>query len=193
VPALQRTTTSSQPPAPPTPARRVRHRPLQERIKHRPVLGGPINEYQRAAYKPRSRPVDEFWHPTGRSSGGLRSRAETVLQRARRARLVPSGRTEARSQQRVVAGLLRCSSYEQLSPSPGGEIEVQPGRPRTRPASTVASCSCSVHMLHALCALCCRDWMPCDFMHRNSINPAPCERLNLVLGPPARAVSSAKN
>jgi cytochrome bd-type quinol oxidase subunit 2 len=29
------------------------------------VLGGLISEYERAAQKPRSRPVAEFWHPTG--------------------------------------------------------------------------------------------------------------------------------
>jgi hypothetical protein len=36
----------------------------QEPIKHRPVPGGLINEYQRAAYKPRSGPAAEFWNPT---------------------------------------------------------------------------------------------------------------------------------
>ena len=37
----------------------------QQRIKRRPVPGGLINEYERAAYKPRSTPVAEFWNPTG--------------------------------------------------------------------------------------------------------------------------------
>jgi putative transposase len=37
----------------------------QERIKRRAVLGGLINQYERAAWKPRSRPVAEFWNPTG--------------------------------------------------------------------------------------------------------------------------------
>ena len=32
----------------------------RERIKRRPVLGGVLNEYERAAQKPRSRPVAEF-------------------------------------------------------------------------------------------------------------------------------------
>jgi transposase InsO family protein len=35
------------------------------RIKRRPVLGGLINEYERAAYKVRSRGMTEFWNPTG--------------------------------------------------------------------------------------------------------------------------------
>jgi transposase InsO family protein len=35
----------------------------QERIKRRPVLGSPLNEYERAAWKPRSRPMAEFWNP----------------------------------------------------------------------------------------------------------------------------------
>jgi hypothetical protein len=37
----------------------------QQRIKRRPVLGGRLNEYERAAQKPRSRPVAQFWHRTG--------------------------------------------------------------------------------------------------------------------------------
>src|SRR6266496_1918816 len=37
----------------------------QKRIKRRPVLGGLINEYRRAAQTPRSTPVAEFWNPTG--------------------------------------------------------------------------------------------------------------------------------
>ena len=37
----------------------------QQRTKRRPVPGGLINEYERAAYKPRSTPVAEFWNPTG--------------------------------------------------------------------------------------------------------------------------------
>ncbi len=39
----------------------------QERIKRRPVLGGLLNEYERAAQKPWSKTVAEFWHPTGRT------------------------------------------------------------------------------------------------------------------------------
>jgi hypothetical protein len=38
----------------------------QERIQRRPVLGGLINEYERAAKKRRSGPAAEFWNPTGR-------------------------------------------------------------------------------------------------------------------------------
>ena len=38
----------------------------QERIKRRPVLGGLLNEYERTAYKPRSRRVADFWNPTRR-------------------------------------------------------------------------------------------------------------------------------
>jgi len=38
----------------------------QERIKRRPVLGGLINEYERAAKKPRSGPVAEFRNPKAR-------------------------------------------------------------------------------------------------------------------------------
>src|SRR6266567_6479517 len=68
MPALQRTT-PSQPPA-------LRSGESvadlsQERIKRRPVLGGLVSEYQRAAYEPRSRPVGEFWHPTGPRSQRL--------------------------------------------------------------------------------------------------------------------------
>ena len=37
----------------------------QQRIKRQPVLGGLINEYERAAQKPRSRHVPAFWNPTG--------------------------------------------------------------------------------------------------------------------------------
>ena len=37
----------------------------QEQIKRRPVLGGLINEYERAAWKTRSTSVAEFWNPTG--------------------------------------------------------------------------------------------------------------------------------
>ncbi len=36
----------------------------QQRTQRRPVPGGLINKYERAAYKPRSRPVAEFWNPT---------------------------------------------------------------------------------------------------------------------------------
>jgi hypothetical protein len=36
-----------------------------ERIKHRAVLDGLLNEYDRAAYQPRSSLVAEFWNPTG--------------------------------------------------------------------------------------------------------------------------------
>jgi hypothetical protein len=35
----------------------------QQRIKRRAILGGLIYEYQRTAYKPRSRPMAEFWNP----------------------------------------------------------------------------------------------------------------------------------
>jgi hypothetical protein len=37
----------------------------QEWIQRWPVLGGLINEYERAAYKPRSGQMAEFWNPTG--------------------------------------------------------------------------------------------------------------------------------
>ena len=37
----------------------------QALIQRRPVLGGLISEYERAAEKPRSTPVAEFWNPTG--------------------------------------------------------------------------------------------------------------------------------
>ena len=37
----------------------------QKQIKRRAVLGGLINEYERAAQKPRSGTVAEFWNPTG--------------------------------------------------------------------------------------------------------------------------------
>jgi len=48
-PALQQTTTAPRPPAPPAPARSPRRRLPQEKIKRRAVLGGLINEYERAA------------------------------------------------------------------------------------------------------------------------------------------------
>jgi hypothetical protein len=35
----------------------------QEQIKRRPVLGGLLNECERAAYNPRSQPAVQFWHP----------------------------------------------------------------------------------------------------------------------------------
>jgi len=38
-----------QPPTPPAPARPPRRRPLRQRIKRRPVLGGLLSEYERAA------------------------------------------------------------------------------------------------------------------------------------------------
>ena len=38
----------------------------QERVKRRPVLGGLLNEYERAGSEPRSRPLAQFWHPTRR-------------------------------------------------------------------------------------------------------------------------------
>jgi putative transposase len=41
----------------------------RERIKRRPVLGGLLSEYERAAQKPRSRPVADFWNPTGAVCG----------------------------------------------------------------------------------------------------------------------------
>ena len=37
----------------------------QERVKRRPVLGGLLSEYERAGSEPRSRPLAQFWHPTG--------------------------------------------------------------------------------------------------------------------------------
>jgi putative transposase len=37
----------------------------REQVKRRPVLGGLINEYERAAQKTRSTSVAEFWNPTG--------------------------------------------------------------------------------------------------------------------------------
>jgi hypothetical protein len=40
----------------------------QKRIRRWPVLGGLLNEYERAAWKPRSRPVAELWNPTGSSA-----------------------------------------------------------------------------------------------------------------------------
>jgi hypothetical protein len=39
-----------------------------KRIQRRPVLGGLSNEYERAAYKPRSGPAAEFWNPTAIAS-----------------------------------------------------------------------------------------------------------------------------
>ena len=41
----------------------------QERVERRPVLGGLLNEYERAGSEPRSRPLAQFWHPTGCQSG----------------------------------------------------------------------------------------------------------------------------
>ena len=41
----------------------------QERVKRRPVLGGHLNEYERAGSEPRSRPPAQFWHPRGCQSG----------------------------------------------------------------------------------------------------------------------------
>jgi putative transposase len=35
----------------------------EERIQRRPILGGLINEYERAAYEARSGAVAEFWNP----------------------------------------------------------------------------------------------------------------------------------
>ena len=43
----------------------------QERIQRRPVLGGLINQYERAAYKRRSGPAAEFWNPTGTGDGAV--------------------------------------------------------------------------------------------------------------------------
>jgi hypothetical protein len=39
----------------------------QEPISRRLVLGGLINEYEQAGYKPWSKAVAEFWHPQGSS------------------------------------------------------------------------------------------------------------------------------
>ena len=36
----------------------------QEQIRRRPVLGGLLNEYERAAEEPGSQPAAQFWHPT---------------------------------------------------------------------------------------------------------------------------------
>ena len=48
----------------------------QERIQRRPVLGGLINEYERAAWKRRSGPAAEFWNPTGRHRALARPRGQ---------------------------------------------------------------------------------------------------------------------
>ena len=48
------------PPRPDHPAADLSH----EQIKRRPVLGGLINEYERAAQKTRSTSVAELWNPT---------------------------------------------------------------------------------------------------------------------------------
>jgi putative transposase len=50
----------------------------QKRITRQPVLGGLLNEYQRAAYKPRSRPVARFWNPTPCSSGRIAGHSPCV-------------------------------------------------------------------------------------------------------------------
>ena len=41
-------------------------------IKRRPILGGLINEYERAAQRSRSASVAEFWNPTGSHYGNCR-------------------------------------------------------------------------------------------------------------------------
>jgi hypothetical protein len=47
----------------------------QKPIKRRPVLGGLLNEYKRAAQKPRSTLAAEFWNPTGlRQAASSRTR-----------------------------------------------------------------------------------------------------------------------
>jgi transposase InsO family protein len=55
-----------------------------ERIKRRAVLGGLNNEYERAAYKPRSKPVAELWNPTG-SAGRYDGLSRGGCQRKERA------------------------------------------------------------------------------------------------------------
>ncbi|KJE21649.1 Integrase core domain [Frankia torreyi] len=53
------------PPRPDHPIADLTH----ERVKRRPVLGGLLSEYERAAQNSRSRPVAEFWHPA--RNGGI--------------------------------------------------------------------------------------------------------------------------
>ena len=48
----------------------------RQRIKRRPVLGGLLNEYERAARKPRSQPAAQFWYPTGAVSLGMHAYEE---------------------------------------------------------------------------------------------------------------------
>jgi hypothetical protein len=68
---------------PPQPDHRVADLSCK-RIKRRPVLGGLINEYERAAWKPRSGPVAEFWNPCVRR--GQYSHPVPALQREDRVR-----------------------------------------------------------------------------------------------------------
>jgi hypothetical protein len=51
----------------------------QERIQRRPVLGGLINGYERAAEKPKSGPLAEFWNPTGQLAAELAFLAAPAL------------------------------------------------------------------------------------------------------------------
>jgi hypothetical protein len=44
----------------------------QDRIRRRPVLGGLLNEYQRAAQKTTSIPPADFWNPAGSTSRRVR-------------------------------------------------------------------------------------------------------------------------
>ena len=69
----------------------------QERIKRRPVLGGLVNEYERAAQKPTSTPVAEFWNPAPRPPcRGPHPEADQAPSRPRRPhQRIRAGRIEA--------------------------------------------------------------------------------------------------
>src|SRR5271166_2054195 len=66
-----------------------------KRIQRQPVLGGLINEYERAAWKPSSAPVAAFWNPAGFWHGTLAMRHISDTYVALFSHFIPCGVREA--------------------------------------------------------------------------------------------------